>query len=304
MSDVLPPELEELLAHERDLDAAPTDLASRLRARIDHSIADLPDGENGDEGENGDSGEGGSEGDATPSDQAPDVTPDSAPGTNQETPPTTDAIPSPDGSAIAQAGTAVGTSLWRTLAWMGVFGAGVAVGVGGHVMLSPAGNNAVFKRWPAEIQEPAPPEPTPNIMPNTMPQELEITPEPPEVPAPSPDRQLGRAGGNRPTRPAPETEAPTPAEDDGRTLLTQAQNALARGLAAEALATLRQHRQQFRRGPLTEEREALTVRAYAASGQRRRAQEEAAIFLARYPRSVFRPLIETIRAGTTDSPEE
>ncbi|MGE3634017.1 MAG: hypothetical protein AB7P00_29220 [Sandaracinaceae bacterium] len=70
--------------------------------------------------------------------------------------------------------------------------------------------------------------------------------------------------------------------------------ALNRGLTEDALDALARHRAAHPHGTLTEEREALTVQALAAAGQPARARQEAAVFLARYPDSIY---AESVRAA-------
>src|SRR5690606_1235049 len=59
---------------------------------------------------------------------------------------------------------------------------------------------------------------------------------------------------------------------DENALITQAQSALARGRASEALAALREHQRRFPSGRFVEEREAMTVQALARTGQTEQAR--------------------------------
>lgn len=68
-------------------------------------------------------------------------------------------------------------------------------------------------------------------------------------------------------------------------LLEPARSSIARGEYAAALAALEQHRREFPNGQLSEEREALRVRALWGSGQRPLALNAAKAFRKRYPRS-------------------
>jgi len=64
-----------------------------------------------------------------------------------------------------------------------------------------------------------------------------------------------------------------------------ARQALRSNDAGKALRLLEQAQQRFKKGALTEEREALTIEALAKSGQSARASVLAKAFLAHYPRS-------------------
>ena len=77
-----------------------------------------------------------------------------------------------------------------------------------------------------------------------------------------------------------------------RTVLERARVALARGRSADALAALREHRRRFRRGSLSEEREALSVVALINLGQWDRARARARNFRRRHPRSMLLPVVE------------
>lgn len=76
-----------------------------------------------------------------------------------------------------------------------------------------------------------------------------------------------------------------------RVLVDHARSALAGGDAAGALEALSQHAQRFPNGQLTEEREALRIRALSRTdGAAARAR--AAEFRARFPHSIFRPAVD------------
>jgi hypothetical protein len=70
-------------------------------------------------------------------------------------------------------------------------------------------------------------------------------------------------------------------------LLEPARSSIARGEYQNALAAIATHRREFPNGTLTEEREALRVRALWGVGQRPAATAAAAAFRKRYPRSVL-----------------
>jgi hypothetical protein len=142
----------------------------------------------------------------------------------------------------------------------------------------------------------------------------EMAPESPSLPAPPIDRtaveppavflepKVDTALNPVPPKlnPVPEAEErsrssrrdDSPSSDDAdlaeeRAWIERARSALARTDPAGALEALEQHRREFARGRLSEERDALTIRALMQSGRGAQARELAARFRARYPRSIF-----------------
>jgi hypothetical protein len=123
---------------------------------------------------------------------------------------------------------------------------------------------------------------------------------PPEIrPLPAPVKHV--APPARPAEPAvelaPEPEAAPPvvkralskaesAREELR-LLRQARAAVARDDFAAALPPIAEHARRFKDGRLSEEREALRVKALAAMGRNDDARRAAAAFRARFPRSVL-----------------
>ena len=103
----------------------------------------------------------------------------------------------------------------------------------------------------------------------------ETEPSSPEPPAPvaSAPRRVSRA-----TSPSGDLAAET-------ALIARAQAATNRGEGEEALRLLEQYDRRFSQGALAEERAAAHVFALCSSGQRGMARDEAARFLARWPRS-------------------
>lgn len=99
---------------------------------------------------------------------------------------------------------------------------------------------------------------------------------------------------------APETDDEGPGLAEERRLLESARAELARGSAARALELLEEHRRRFPSGRLSEEREALVVRALASAGRVDEARARAEAFHARYPRSVLRPAVD--RAAPPEAP--
>ncbi|MEO7035263.1 MAG: hypothetical protein ABI548_15180 [Polyangiaceae bacterium] len=78
-----------------------------------------------------------------------------------------------------------------------------------------------------------------------------------------------------------------------RALLDVARADAAHGEPRQALAVTEQHRQQFPQGRLTEEREALAIRALLSLGRAADARARAQTFRSRYPNSFLIPAIES-----------
>jgi hypothetical protein len=70
-------------------------------------------------------------------------------------------------------------------------------------------------------------------------------------------------------------------------VLDPARRSIARGDYAGAMGAITQHQREYPRGQLAEEREALRVRALWGMGQKASAENAAAIFRKRYPRSML-----------------
>ncbi len=81
-------------------------------------------------------------------------------------------------------------------------------------------------------------------------------------------------------------------------LLWLARAAVARRDFAGALAPLSEHARRFKDGRLTEEREALRVRALAGLGRTSEARQAAHRFEARFPRSVLLPAVRQMPSST------
>jgi hypothetical protein len=94
----------------------------------------------------------------------------------------------------------------------------------------------------------------------------------------------------------PPDAAPAPAESalGERSVLDRGRVALARGDAARALSLVAEHESRFATGSLSEERDALRIRALASLGRANEAKDRAAVFRSRYPNSVFWKSIEGI----------
>jgi RNA polymerase sigma-70 factor (ECF subfamily) len=80
-----------------------------------------------------------------------------------------------------------------------------------------------------------------------------------------------------------------------RALLDVAHSALGNGHADDALVALARHAERYPNGVYREEREALTIQCLHALGRTGEAARKAAVFRARYPKSLFLPSV-------TDSP--
>jgi hypothetical protein len=78
-----------------------------------------------------------------------------------------------------------------------------------------------------------------------------------------------------------------------RALLDVARADAAHGEPAQVLAVVAQHRAQFPRGRLSEEREALAIRALSALGRTAEARARAQAFRAAYPNSFLTPALES-----------
>ena len=78
-----------------------------------------------------------------------------------------------------------------------------------------------------------------------------------------------------------------------RRMLDRARAELAAGRADRALAIAGEHAQRFPQGKLSEEREALAVRAFVMRGDAAEARQRAEAFRERYPNSFMTPAVET-----------
>ena len=78
-----------------------------------------------------------------------------------------------------------------------------------------------------------------------------------------------------------------------REILDEAQRALSSSGPAAALAALERHQREFPGGRLSQEREALTIRALARAGRMDEARARAAQFRAAHPDSLFLPVVES-----------
>lgn len=83
-----------------------------------------------------------------------------------------------------------------------------------------------------------------------------------------------------------------------RLMLDEARRAFASGDYAKSLERVERHKARFPSGVLSEEREALAVRALAGGGNKAEAAKRARAFVVKYPDSIMRPAVE----GAADEP--
>jgi hypothetical protein len=115
--------------------------------------------------------------------------------------------------------------------------------------------------------------------------------EAPSVPSPLPSVS---ATSSRGPRPSPNASA-TPAQPQlsiERALLDRARKALGAGSLDEAQQALDEHERRFSSGLLSEEREALTIKLFAAMGRGGDARARGAQFRERFPNSLFGPAVD------------
>jgi hypothetical protein len=114
----------------------------------------------------------------------------------------------------------------------------------------------------------------------------------------------GAADGRRerpPIAPAPPDRRGSTAPSEGREVAS-ARDLLRSGDAKAALAALARIEAQFPRGTLSQEREALAIRALLALGERDAARRRTASFLFRYPDTPYRAALERAVAQDDRSP--
>ncbi|HXJ19061.1 MAG TPA: hypothetical protein VMT03_02425 [Polyangia bacterium] len=112
---------------------------------------------------------------------------------------------------------------------------------------------------------------------------------PPAAPAPKPPAVSVEEAPAQPVAPARPSEDTASAE---LRLLRQARDAVARQDYAAALPPLAEHARRFKNGRLTEEREALRIKALAGLGRTDEARRAAQGFQNRFPRSVLLPAVQ------------
>jgi len=157
---------------------------------------------------------------------------------------------------------------------LGIFLVGATVGAGGYGALQ-----ALRRDPPAPpTAVPRAPEP-PAALPVLLPE-----PAPPKVvspPSPGPQARPRETGEGRDQSLAAE-----------RKLLEGARAALVTGDEDAAIASLRRHARIFAHGQLSEERDALLIRALVGQGDHAQARERARRFHKQYPRSLFSEAVD------------
>jgi hypothetical protein len=147
-----------------------------------------------------------------------------------------------------------------------------------------------------------------SLLPATVPA---VLPDPPHVATPgvddpTPEPEAGPAAVEPLSEPVaepnvtrtatvqrPKRDAPDRLEEERR-LLDGGRRALRDGRASDALDAVAAHKARYPRGKLVEEREALRIRAFDRMGKATLAREVALRFLARYPSSIHRDIVERI----------
>ncbi len=103
-----------------------------------------------------------------------------------------------------------------------------------------------------------------------------------------------------PTPVAPPVTKPPPSRDQGlaaeRAFLELARTAITRGDAETAIRSLNKHARRHRRGQLAEERDALWVQALVLSKSFEKAKKKGKAFRAKYPQSLFLPVVNHVLA--------
>jgi len=159
--------------------------------------------------------------------------------------------------------------------------------------LQPGGEAPVPVPTPTPIPTPVP-TPVPTVPPTTAPTPVPtVAPTPPPVVTP-PAVPSAPSADETPVPASPRAKATLSRADEARAelrLLRQARAAVVREDYAAALPPIAEHARRFKDGRLTEEREALKVKALAGLGRTDEARRAAASFRARFPRSVLLPAI-------------
>ena len=258
--DSLPPDLEHLLVSARAIPAPSHEIEERVLARVRATVALGALGGGG----GGSGGEGGAE-----------------------------AASKSVGSAGSGSSSVLSTPLAKTIATF-VFGA--AVGAGAHAGLE--------RRPLVEVYGPSAIQSTPILALQTVPDApsaAHVASEPSVASLPNP-LAIVRSDLVRPASIEAKTLAPThdagPHRDTDfaaeRALLELARTALARGQPGAGLVALERHEHEFSHGQLAEERESLWIQALVGTGAYASARTRAEAFRARFPRSIFLPVVDHV----------
>ncbi len=208
--------------------------------------------------------------------------------------------------APAKATLATPAKLWL----VGAFALGGAVGAATHAALvtTPVERTVYVDRVvPARTPEPARPEPQPT--PTTLAEAPALPnaalPEAPKTKHASPPP--GPPLRNEPSKTVTEPESPSELAPSSaslaeqQALLDRARASLGRNDGRAALETLRLHAERFPESVLTEERDALTIKALVRTGAGAEARARLASFELKFPRS---PLLPSLRSITRESVTE
>lgn len=93
--------------------------------------------------------------------------------------------------------------------------------------------------------------------------------------------------------PAAEPTEPEASLREQQVLLDRARLALGKGDVNRCITALESHRSRFPKSLLSEERDALTIKALVTAGNLTEARDRASTFVANYPRSIIIPSIES-----------
>jgi len=208
------------------------------------------------------------------------------------------------GPAVAAAGgvkSLLGTSL---VVWFAT-GVGAGLGVGGVAAVAQHVQVAAPAARVTTAEVVRAPEPAPSAKAEEAPPVPPVT-EPAQSPAAGSPARDGRAApppAVAPSEPraaaagkAPSTPDPTSMSEEA-SLLQSAQRALAAGRADAALGLLAEHELRFPSGALAEERRVAKILALCSLGRVEEASILARAFVAKSPRSVLIPRLETSCVG-------
>jgi hypothetical protein len=131
------------------------------------------------------------------------------------------------------------------------------------------------------------------VLSNSVGAAVTAAPSVPSATAETSNPAPGPAVDGGPKRAAAASAAPTSELSRERALLDLARANAARGEPARVLARTERHREQFPRGKLSEEREALAIRALLSLDRADEARARARAFRLSYPNSFLTPMIDS-----------
>ena len=213
-----------------------------------------------------------------------------------EAPPPTPPAPAPVPPPVPPAGAPGMLASMFTKGGLSMLALGLLAGTVGTAALLPRAPASV----PAPVAAPiSPPEatlsvpatpPTPSIAPSVVPNDRGSTPATPPGEGSTGGKRVGASPSARPD------DGRDPELERERVLLDVARGALARGNGPLALRSLDDHAARFPSGRLTEDREALRVKALIAAGRNEDAARSRAAFQQRYPDSFALPTTSAVPA--------